>query len=61
MYIWVLRFHCSWVYIFIGGKRFVNICDIQIVLDYEMKLKIYYISISCIFLYIEGYVYIAYL
>ena len=44
-------------------KAFGEHFDIQIAIDYEMKLKIHFISISWLnlFEYKEGYVYIIYL
>ena len=52
----------NFIYIFIAGNRLEN-TNIQIAIDYEVKLRIYFISSFWLnlFEYIVGYVYIIYL
>ena len=40
----VLLNFCLCVYIIMAGKHIGEHCDIKIKIDYEMKLKIYFIS-----------------
>ena len=53
----------SSIYMYLLYESFGEHCNIQIVIDYEMKLKIYFISSFWLnlFEYIIGYVYIIYL